>query len=48
MGIAEHRDDNRNTFSFSLTQQDNSSIQAVLERANELTKMIGECGAEYR
>lgn len=50
MGIAEHKDDNRRVFSFSLTPQDNSDIQAVLARSNggELITRIGDCGAEYR
>lgn len=50
MGIAEHKDDNKKAFGFSLTAQDNSDIQAVLERSNgdKLTGTIGDCGAEYR
>jgi len=48
MGIAEHKDDNKKVFSFSLTTEDNADIQAVLERSNKLIMTIGDCGAEYR
>jgi len=50
MGIAEHQEDNRKAFTFSLTPEDNSDIQAVLERSNgdKLIVTIGDCGAEYR
>lgn len=50
MGIAEHQEDNRNVFAFSLTPEDNLDIQAVLERSNgdKLIVTIGDCGAEYR
>jgi hypothetical protein len=50
MGIAEHKDDNKKVFSFSLTTEDNADIQAVLERSNgdKLIVAIGDCGAEYR
>ena len=50
MGIAEHKDDNKKVFSFSLSPKDNADIQAVLERSNggKLIATIGDCGAEYR
>lgn len=50
MGIAEHKDDNKKVFSFSLTPEDNADIQAILARSNgdRLTVIIGDCGAEYR
>ena len=50
MGIAEHKDDNKKVFSFSLTTEDNADIQAILERSNgnRLIVAIGDCGAEYR
>ena len=50
MGIAEHKDDNKNAFSFSLAPEDKADIQAVLERSNgdRLIVAIGDCGAEYR
>jgi hypothetical protein len=50
MGIAEHQEDNKNVFSFSLTAEDQSDIQAVLERSNgdKIIVTIGDCGAEYR
>lgn len=50
MGIAEHKDDNKKVFSFSLTPEDNANIQAVLVKSNgdKLIVKIGDCGAEYR
>jgi len=50
MGIAEHKDDNKKVFSFSLTPEDKASIQAILERSNgdKIIVKIGDCGAEYR
>lgn len=50
MGIAEHKDDNKKVFSFSLTAEDRADIQAILERSNgdKLIMTIGDCGAEYR
>jgi hypothetical protein len=50
MGIAEHKDDNKMVFSFSLTPEDNVDIQTVLARSNgdRLIVTIGDCGAEYR
>lgn len=50
MGIAEHQDDNKKVFSFSLTAEDKANIQAVLARSNgsKLIMTIGDCGAEYR
>lgn len=50
MGIAEHKDDNKKAFSFSLTPEDEANIQAVLERSNgdKIVAKIGDCGAEYR
>jgi len=50
MGIAEHKDDNKKVFSFSLTTEDKADIQAILERSNgdKLIVTIGDCGDEYR
>ncbi|KAF9649140.1 Aldo/keto reductase [Thelephora ganbajun] len=50
MGIAEHKDDNKKVFSFSLTTEDNADVRSVLERSNgdKLIVTIGDCGAEYR
>jgi len=50
MGIAEHKDDNKKVFSFSLTPEDKANVQAVLERSNgdKLIVTIGDCGSEYR
>jgi len=50
MGIAEHKDDNKKVFGFSLTTEDNAGIQAVLARSDgdKTIMKIGDCGDEYR
>jgi len=50
LGISEHTEDNKRTFSFQLTAQDVQEIEAVLDRSNgrKLITTIGDCGAEYR
>lgn len=48
LGVADHREDNARTFSFSLTADDLARIQAVTEQSRDLFKLIGDCGDEYR
>jgi len=50
MGIAEHKDDNKKVFGFSLTADDEADIQVVLDKSDgaKLIVKIGDCGAEYR
>lgn len=42
--------DNRRTFGFRLTPEDNTAIQRVLSLSNsrKLLSTMGDCGAEYR
>ena len=48
LGISEHRSDNLRVFEFLLDDSDYSQIMSVTDKANDLFKMIGDCGSEYR
>ncbi|KDQ49459.1 hypothetical protein JAAARDRAFT_143408 [Jaapia argillacea MUCL 33604] len=50
LGVSEHTDDNSRVFGIRLSEQDNSEIEAVLDRSNgrRMITTIGDCGAEYR
>ncbi len=43
-----HLDDNSAVFQFALDEQDREDIAAVTCKANDLLKVIGDCGDEYR
>ena len=48
LGISEHIEQNSKTFSFSLNQDDIEEIESVLSKSNDLFRIIGGCGDEYR
>lgn len=50
LGISEHQDDNLQIFGFSLSEDDNRDIEAVLALSSgrQMITTIGDCGAEYR
>lgn len=48
LSIANHRDDNARVFDFRLNKDDNSRIEEVCKKSNDLFEMIGDCGDEYR
>jgi len=50
LGVSEHPDDNQHVFEFTLTEEDQNTIEAVLAQSNgrRMISMIGDCGAEYR
>jgi aryl-alcohol dehydrogenase-like predicted oxidoreductase len=48
LGISEHIEENSRVFDFSLDQNDIEQIDNVLSKSNELIKIIGDCGDEYR
>jgi hypothetical protein len=50
MGLSEHPDDNQKVFGFTLTDEDNSAIEALLQHSHgrRIITTIGDCGAEYR
>jgi aryl-alcohol dehydrogenase-like predicted oxidoreductase len=47
-GIAHHRDDNARAFDLRMDKDDNSSIEDVCKKSNNLFEAIGDCGDEYR
>lgn len=48
LGIVDHRNDNTQVFNFDLDKSDCYAIDAVCTNANNLFKIIGDCGDEYR
>ncbi|KAL4062828.1 NADP-dependent oxidoreductase domain-containing protein [Scleroderma yunnanense] len=50
LGISEHADENLQNFGFTLSEDDNKDIEAVLAQSNgrQMITTIGDCGAEYR
>ena len=48
LGVAEHITDNARVFGFELDAEDRAMIETVLARSRDLSKLIGDCGDEYR
>ena len=48
LGIAEHRTENAQTFSFALDAEDHTQIEKVVNKSRDLYQAIGDCGDEYR
>jgi aryl-alcohol dehydrogenase-like predicted oxidoreductase len=48
LSIAEHLQDNARLFNFQLDPQDYQQLDAVLARSQDLYRLIGDCGDEYR
>ena len=50
MGVSEHMEDNLKTYGWRLDSEDQRNIEAVLEksRREEVFKVMGDCGSEYR
>jgi aryl-alcohol dehydrogenase-like predicted oxidoreductase len=48
LGIAEHRAESAQTFTFTLDPEDHSQIETVLSKSRDLYRLIGDCGDEYR
>ena len=50
LGVSEHPDDNQHVSEFTLTEEDQNAIEAVLAQSNgrRMISTIGDCGAEYR
>ncbi len=48
LGIANHSEDNARVFSFKMDKDDNSRIEEVHMKSNDLFDKIGDCGDEYR
>jgi len=47
-GLSEHSDDLSRALTLTLTDADRAAIAAVQARANDLMRVIGDCGDEYR
>jgi aryl-alcohol dehydrogenase-like predicted oxidoreductase len=48
LGIAEHIAENARTFDIALDADDLAALDPVLARSNDLMRLIGDCGDEYR
>lgn len=48
LGVADHREDNARVFDFTLDAEDHNQIDAVLNKSQDLYRLIGDCGDEYR
>jgi aryl-alcohol dehydrogenase-like predicted oxidoreductase len=48
LGIADHINNNAQVFNFSLDKSDYDDIEVVCKKSNDLFKIIGDCGGEYR
>lgn len=48
LGLADHWQDNARTAGFSLDSGDRTRIAVVLQRSQDLFRIIGDCGDEYR
>jgi aryl-alcohol dehydrogenase-like predicted oxidoreductase len=48
LGVADHRAENARVFDFSLDAEDQARIQSVLDKSQDLYRLIGDCGDEYR
>jgi aryl-alcohol dehydrogenase-like predicted oxidoreductase len=48
LGVAEHIEDNRRVFALQLDGEDRAGIAAVQSQARDLSRIIGDCGDEYR
>jgi aryl-alcohol dehydrogenase-like predicted oxidoreductase len=48
LGVADHCTDNAHTFNFALDTEDQAQIQSVLDKSQDLYRLIGDCGDEYR
>ena len=48
LGVAEHMADNARAFGFQLDSDDRAKLDGVSAKSRDLTKMIGDCGDEYR
>jgi len=48
LGVTDHRADNARVFDFTLDPEDHNRIHAVLDKSQDLYRLIGDCGDEYR
>lgn len=50
MGVSEHTEDNLKTYGWCLDDEDKEKIEKILERSRreEVFKVMGDCGSEYR
>jgi aryl-alcohol dehydrogenase-like predicted oxidoreductase len=48
LGASDRRSDNVSVFNLTLGDDDRNGVEAVLAKSQDLYKLIGDCGDEYR
>jgi len=48
LGVTDHRADNARVFNFGFDKEDHDMIEAIHRKSNDLYRLIGDCGDEYR
>jgi len=48
LGVAQHIAENTRIFGFALDADDSAVIETILAKSRDLTRVIGDCGDEYR
>ncbi|MGB3637067.1 MAG: aldo/keto reductase [Rivularia sp. (in: cyanobacteria)] len=48
LSISQHIEDNKKVFNFNLDKDDLNKIDAISNQSQDLYKLIGDCGDEYR
>jgi len=48
LGATQHIAENGRVFGFALDPDDLAMIEAILAKSRDLTRIIGDCGDEYR
>ena len=46
--LKQHLEESKKVFSFQLDAEDKALIAGVTKRSNDLLRVIGDCGDEYR
>ena len=48
LGVSQHIEENARVFNFALDSDDRARIETVLQKSQDLYRLIGDCGDEYR
>lgn len=47
-GLSSHAEENLRALSLQLSERDSADIRVVQAKGNDLMRVIGDCGDEYR
>ena len=48
LSVTDHRTENARLFDLTLDTEDQDRIELVLDKSRDLSRLIGDCGDEYR